>query len=220
MVAFAACGKRAPVADESGQQAAKESREDTGGSPAPAPSADNTSEKQTPALDELVPGEEREVQPGTFMTMHRAGAELPGADGWHAARSTLGGFFVEMPLPFNDFRIRSPAEDGTDEYIDIIGAKTPGLLAYSVICTSRSDGKMTPGTGRKAAEALAKGQGEPTVLERPGWTGYEVLLAGKAHIRVWESSSRVCQAIIEAQGDDSLPAEALRLRFLDSLVFE
>lgn len=143
-------------------------------------------------------GEEREVDDGVFMLRHRVGATDPIGDGWHRARSTEGGFAVEMPLAFADFRVRSETADGVELRSHSIGTKTPGLLSWSATCIIRKDGTRGPGATEPGDRTETKGS--PPV----------------AHQRTIVLPDRVCMVIVEAQGTDPLPSEADRSRFLAS----
>lgn len=148
------------------------------------------------ALEGIVPGEEREMGDGVFFLMHRIQATAPLGDGWQKATSTQGGFSVEVPLPFNDLRIRAQTADHVEMRTHTVGGKTPGQLSFSASCMVRRDGKvLTPIADR--IEAL----GTPV----------------KAYQRSVELDGAVCALIVEAQGADPLPAEGERLRFLGSL---
>ncbi len=41
------------------------------------------------------------------LEMHRSGVVSKDPSGWHLAVSTKGSFSVRMPIPFNDFTVRS-----------------------------------------------------------------------------------------------------------------
>lgn len=58
------------------------------------------------------------------VTMHRQGAGELDASGWTAAASTLGGFSVRLPLPFNDFTVVSPPSKGQVAKTFVVGAKS------------------------------------------------------------------------------------------------
>jgi hypothetical protein len=150
-------------------------------------------------ISSLVLGEEKEVAPGTFMTMNRQQATAPTGDGWHRAESAGGGFAVELPLAFNDFRIRSEATDGVEIRSHSVGAKTKGLLAWTATCVARRDGAYGPG-GAPAMPDRTEVKGDPP----------------KAYQRTLAVDARTCVLILEAQGTDPLPPEADRLRFLRS----
>jgi hypothetical protein len=141
------------------------------------------------------PGEEREIEPGTFMAMFRTQATAALPDGWQLAASTKGRFSVEIPLPFNDFRIRSETEDHVELDADIVGAKSPGLLAWSATCAARADGKRVA-AGSDAIEPI----GTPV----------------KAWQRTIGVDGRTCVLVVEAQGTDPLPPDADIQRFLRS----
>lgn len=148
-------------------------------------------------LEGITAGEERDMGDGVTFKMHRIQATQPLGDGWQLASSTEGGFSVEVPLPFNDLRIRAPTTDaGVELRTHTIGGKTPGQLAYSASCMVRSDKKVLTPT----PDAI-------TSLGTPP----------KAWQRMTEQDGVVCALIVEAQGTDPLPPEADRLRFLRSL---
>ena len=136
---------------------------------------------------------------GTFMTLHRAQAAEPIGDGWHRARSTNGGFSVELPVPFNDLVIRGKTTDEVEMRSYTVGAKTPGLLAWSATCVARRDGKLGP-EGRGAVSTGIEALGTPT----------------KAYQRTVALEDRTCVLIVEAQGTDPLPPEVDRNRFFQS----
>lgn len=151
-------------------------------------------------MADIGPGEEREIGVGVFMTMHRLQAIQPLGDGWHRAQSTEGAFSVELPLPFNDFRVRAQTTDNVEMRTHTTGGRTPGLLAWSASCLVRRDGKLGP-------EARAPGPGKLEVKGTPP----------VAHSRSVDFDDMTCILMVEAQGSDPLPPEADRLRFLHSL---
>jgi hypothetical protein len=165
-----------------------------------ASEAGASKEESAKSLSGLVLGEERAIGAGVFMTMHQMGVTAPLGDGWNLARSTEGAFSVEVPLPFNDFRIRSETTDHVELRSYSIGGKTPGLLAWSATCMARRDGQL--GTDHHApAPETTEVQGDPP----------------RAQSRRVEFPDLLCVLIVDAQGTDPLPPEADRLRFLGSL---
>jgi hypothetical protein len=163
---------------------------------APAPSREEVAK----ALDGIQPGEERAFGDGVTMKMFRIGATAPLTGGWHLATSTEGGFTVELPLPFNDFRVRAKATDGVEIRSHSIGAKSPGLLAWTATCMARRDGKLGPDE-RPPAPERTEALGSPI----RAWT------------RTVDWDDRACVLTVEAQGTDPLPPEDDRVRFLRSL---
>jgi hypothetical protein len=145
------------------------------------------------------PGEERQIDKDTYMTMYRTQATSPLPDGWHHAVSTKGGFAVDLPLPFNDFRIRALATDHVEITSDMVGGKSPGLLSYMATCVARADGKRAPDSQLPTTDTIAP-------LGTP--------------VRAWQRTipldGRVCLLIVEAQGSDSLPPDRDIQRFLHS----
>ncbi len=138
------------------------------------------------------------MSPGTFMKMHRIQATDPLGDGWQRATSSEGAFSVELPLPFNDFRIRSETTDHVEMRSHSIGAKSPGLLAWSATCIVRRDGKLNA-DGRAPASGRTEAKGD------------------KAFLRNVSLDAMSCVLVVEAQGTDPLPSANDRERFFQSL---
>lgn len=159
-------------------------------------------------------GEKTEMAPGVFMTMYKANEENPVDGGWHRGTSTNGKFSVELPLPFNDFRITAQAKDGGDLQTDTVGAKTPGLLAYSATCISSS----TEFPEDQCDKTLGK-IGRATAIDgdRDGMKGMEAKM-DTAHGQCWAAADakRTCFLIVESQGEDALPGAEDRARFFES----
>lgn len=64
--------------------------------------------------------------------MHRQGVSEKDAHGWYPADSTLGGFSVLMPIPFNDFSISSRRTDGSPLRMDCLGGRTAEGVKFMV----------------------------------------------------------------------------------------
>jgi len=139
----------------------------------------------------------RQFAPGVFLKMHRLQATDPIGDGWQHAASTEGGFSVELPLAFNDLRIRSETADHVELRAHVIGAKTAGLLAWAATCMMRRDGRLSP-EGRTPS---------PDRVEAKGTTAFQ---------RTVEYHDASCVLIVEAQGTDPLPPAGDRDRFFHS----
>ncbi|MES2641912.1 MAG: hypothetical protein V4850_20650 [Myxococcota bacterium] len=151
------------------------------------------------ALAGIQPGEERLIGEGISFKLHRAQVAAETVDGWQVATSSEGGFSVELPLSFNDFRSTSKATDGVEIRAHSVGGKTAGLLSWSATCIARRDGTLGPGP--------VGASDETEILGSPP----------RAHQRVVRFDDMICTLIVEAQGADALPAEDDRLRFLRSL---
>ncbi len=145
-------------------------------------------------------GEEKSMGDGVFMTMHHSQVAAPLGDGWHLATSTEGAFTIELPMPFNDFRVRTETDDKVELRTHVLGAKSAGLLAFSASCFVRKDGKLNA-AGRAPAAEKTESMGTPPT-------------AWKRNV---EFDDEACVLIVEAQGSDPLPPQAERNRFLQSL---
>ena len=146
------------------------------------------------ALASAKVGEEREVRRGLYVLLHRelANAELP--DGWHHAVSTEGGFEVDVPNPFNDFRMRGWADDGIPIRSFGIGSPSTSGVTWSVTCM-----------GRKDLDVTKMKQGRETVGSPPHAELRRIIVGGLG-----------CTLIVETKGNAPLPSEADRQRFFDS----
>lgn len=228
LLGLAGCDKSAEKDKADGPVAAPAIEAQT--APSSEPDPQGSSEPQTPkeqvterakaaesarnAFADMKLGEKQEMAPGVFMTMHQANAENPVDGGWHRGTSTQGAFSIELPLPFNDFRITGPASDGGDLDTDTLGAKTPGLLAYSATCIT-SPVAFPDGQCGKTLGKIGDAAEVPEA--RGDMSGFEAE-TDKAHGQCWidESAKRTCFLIIETQGEDAMPDPKDRRRFFDS----
>lgn len=156
-------------------------------------------EQAASRLEGIQPGEARDLGEGVVLRLHRVGVSAPDG-GWQRARSSQGGFEVDMPLAFNDLSTHALTTDGVRLRTDTIGGKTPGLVSISATCTAREDGALGP------AGAAGPKSGE-TERQDPF----------PAHSRTRVLDGRSCVMVVEAQGTEALPDAAIRQRFFDSL---
>jgi hypothetical protein len=66
------------------------------------------------------------------LEMHRSGVAGQDPSGWHLAVSTKGSFSVRMPLPFNDFTVRS-TDPKSAEVTHVIGGKSSEGITVSAV---------------------------------------------------------------------------------------
>jgi hypothetical protein len=67
------------------------------------------------------------------LEMHRAGVDSKDPSGWHLAVSTKGSFSVRMPIPFNDFTVRSTDSKTGEEVTHVIGGKSTEGIRVSAV---------------------------------------------------------------------------------------
>jgi len=67
--------------------------------------------------------------------MHRQAAGKLDASGWTTADSTLGGFSVRLPLPFNDFTVAGSPSEGEVGKTFVVGAKSIEGVKFSAART-------------------------------------------------------------------------------------
>src|SRR5262245_13655366 len=109
------------------------------------------------------------------LEMHRTGVVSTDPSGWHLAVSTKGSFSVRMPIPFNDFTVRSTDAKTGEEVTHVIGGKsTEGikLSAVEIPASAKSqpnlekiltDFSAKPGSKIFDVERTDKGDGESLV---------------------------------------------------------
>jgi hypothetical protein len=66
------------------------------------------------------------------LEMHRSGVVSQDPSGWHLAVSTKGSFSVRMPIPFNDFTVRS-TDPKSEEVTHVIGGKSSEGIRVSAV---------------------------------------------------------------------------------------
>lgn len=99
----------------------------------------------------------KDPETGAVFTFHQKNAGVAGADGWYAAHSVPCGFRVKVPGPYNDFSQEMPATDGALVRLHVLGTKTVEGAKFTISCTERSDGKITPGWAEDVVKDLAAG---------------------------------------------------------------
>jgi hypothetical protein len=89
------------------------------------------------------------------LEMHRAGVISKDPSGWHLAVSTKGTFSVRMPIPFNDFTVRSTDSRTGEEVTHVIGGKSTEGIKLSAVEMPAS-AKSAPSLEKILADFSAK----------------------------------------------------------------
>jgi hypothetical protein len=89
------------------------------------------------------------------LEMHRAGVISKDPSGWHLAVSTKGTFSVRMPIPFNDFTVRSTDPRTGEEVTHVIGGKSTEGIKLSAVEMPAS-AKSAPSLEKILADFSAK----------------------------------------------------------------
>ena len=89
------------------------------------------------------------------LEMHRAGVTNKDPSGWHLAVSTKGSFSVRMPIPFNDFTVRSTDPKTGEELTHVIGGKSTEGIRLSAVEMPAS-AKSAPSLEKILADFSAK----------------------------------------------------------------
>jgi hypothetical protein len=66
------------------------------------------------------------------LEMHRSGVNAIDKSGWQLAESSRGGFSIRMPIPFNDFSVRTSDPNVGDTIIHTVGGKSTEGIKLSV----------------------------------------------------------------------------------------
>jgi len=88
------------------------------------------------------------------LEMHRSGVVGKDPSGWHLAVSTKGSFSVRMPIPFNDFTVRSTDPKTGEEVTHVIGGKSSEGVRVSAVETPAA--KSAPSLDKILADFSAK----------------------------------------------------------------
>jgi hypothetical protein len=98
------------------------------------------------------------------LEMHRSGVVSQDASGWHLAVSTKGSFSVRMPLPFNDFTVRS-TDPKSKEMTHVIGGKSSEGISVSAVEMPAS-AKSAPGLDQILERLSSKPGNKVTDVQR------------------------------------------------------
>jgi hypothetical protein len=176
-----------------------------------------------PALVMLPTVAPRAQQPK--LEMHRAGVVSQDPSGWHLAVSTKGSFSVRMPIPFNDFTVRSIDPKAGEEVTHVIGGKSTEGIRVSAVEMPTS-AKSAPSLDKILADFSAKPGNKISGVQRISKGDVDTLsfsVSGaqtSAHMRYIRTKSATYVLTIEfpnAHRDDVAP---LREEFFGSFKTE
>jgi len=155
------------------------------------------------------------------LEMHRAGVDGKDPSGWSLAVSTKGSFSVRMPIPFNDFTIRSTDPKTGEEVTHVIGGKsTEGikLSAVEIPASAKSppnlekiltDFSAKPGSKISDVQRAAKGDVDTLSFSVSG-------AQASAHIRYIKTKNAIYALTIEFPNAHRDDATAVRDEFFGS----
>jgi hypothetical protein len=157
------------------------------------------------------------------LEMHRAGVDSKDPSGWHLAVSTKGSFSIRMPIPFNDFTVRSTDPKTGEEVTHAIGGKsTEGIKLTAVETPASASAKSAPGLDKILADFSAKPGNKVSDVQRAAKGDVDTLsfsVSGaqtSAHIRYIKTKSATYSLIIEFPNAHRDDVAAVREEFFGS----
>jgi len=136
------------------------------------------------------------------LEMHRAGVDSKDPSGWHLAVSPKGSFSVRMPIPLNDFTIRSSDPKTGEEVTHVIGGKSTEGIKLSVVEIPAS-AKSAPTLDKILADFSAKPGSKVSDVQRAAKGDVDTLsfsISGaqtSAHVRYVKTKSATYSLTIE-----------------------
>jgi hypothetical protein len=136
------------------------------------------------------------------LEMHRAGVVSTDPSGWHLAVSTKGSFSVRMPIPFNDFTVRSTDPKTGEEVTYVIGGKSTEGIKLSAVEMPAS-AKSAPSLEKILADFSAKQGNKVSDVQRAAKGDVDTLtfsVSGaqtSAHVRYIKTKSTTYSLTVE-----------------------
>jgi hypothetical protein len=155
------------------------------------------------------------------LEMHRAGVDSKDPSGWNLAVSTKGSFSVRMPIPFNDFTIRSTDPKAGEEVTHVIGGKSVEGIKVSAVEIPAST-KPSPSLDKILADFSAKPGSKVSDVQRAAKGDVDTLsfsVGGaqtSAYIRYIKTKSAMYSLIIEFPNAHRGDVDGVREEFFDS----
>jgi hypothetical protein len=155
------------------------------------------------------------------LEMHRAGVDSKDASGWYPAVSTKGSFSIRMPIPFNDFTIRSSDPKTGEEVLHVIGGKSSEGIKLSASEIPASE-KKAPSLDKILADFSAKPGSKVSDVQRAAKGDVDTLsfsVSGaqtSTHVRYIKTKSAMYALIIEFPNAHRDDAAAIREEFFGS----
>ena len=155
------------------------------------------------------------------LEMHRAAVDNKDPSGWHLAISTKGSFSVRMPIPFNDFTVRSTDPKTGEEATHVIGGKSAEGIKFSAVELPAS-GKSAPSLEKILADFSAKSGSKVSDVQRAAKDDVDTLsfsVSGaqtSAHVRYIKTKSATYSLTVEFPNAHRDDVAGLREEFFDS----
>jgi hypothetical protein len=155
------------------------------------------------------------------LEMHRTGVDTKDPSGWHLAVSTKGSFSVRMPIPFNDFTVRSTDSKAGEEVTHVIGGKSAEGIKVSAVEVPASP-KPSPSLDKILADFSGKPGSKVSDVQRAGKGDVDTLsfsVSGaqtSAYIRYIKAKSAMYSLIIEFPNAHRGDVDGIREEFFES----
>jgi len=155
------------------------------------------------------------------LEMHRTGVDTKDPSGWHLAVSTKGSFSVRMPIPFNDFTVRSTDPKAGEELTHVIGGKSAEGIKVSAVEVPASP-KPSPSLDKILTDFSAKPGNKVSDVQRASKDDGDMLsfsVSGaqtSAYIRYIKTKSAMYSLIIEFPNAHRGDVDGIRTEFFDS----
>ena len=156
------------------------------------------------------------------LEMHRAGVDSKDPSGWHLAVSTKGSFSVRMPIPFNDFTVRSTDPKTGEEVTHVIGGKSSEGIKLTAVETPSAAAKSAPGLDKILTDFSAKPRSKVSDVQRAAKGDVDTLsfsVSGaqtSAHIRYIKTKSATYVLTIEFPNANRDDVAGVREEFFGS----
>jgi len=155
------------------------------------------------------------------LEMHRAGVDSKDPSGWHLAVSTKGSFSIRMPIPFNDFTIRSTDPKTGEEVTHVIGGKSTEGIKLSAVEIPASQ-KSAPSLEKILADFSAKSGSKVSDVQRAAKGDVDTLSFSASgaqtgvHARYIKTKSATYALTIEFPNAHRDDVAGIREEFFDS----
>jgi hypothetical protein len=155
------------------------------------------------------------------LEMHRTGVDSKDPSGWHLAVSTKGSFSVRMPIPFNDFTVRSTDPKAGEEVTHVIGGKSVEGIKVSAVEVPAST-KPSPSLDKILADFSAKPGSKVADVQRASKGDVDTLTFSvsaaqtSAYIRYIKTKSAMYSLIIEFPNAHRGDAYGVKEEFFES----
>lgn len=155
------------------------------------------------------------------LEMHRSGVVGKDPSGWHLAVSTKGSFSVRMPIPFNDFTVRSTDPKTGEQVTHVIGGKSTEGIRLSA-AEMPASAKSAPNLDKILADFSTKPGNKVSDVQRVAKGDVDTLsfsVSGaqtSAHIRYVKTKSATYVLTVEFPNANRNDVAGVREEFFGS----